>query len=88
MSLTVPPMKNQAMIPMTTDDSNIFVTFTSPSTITMTASGMVSKNPAPAISVEATGQGANLKTRLNAMGSTLEKFISKNNLSCKPLGKK
>ena len=97
MSPTFPPMKNQATIPITTDNSNIFVTFTSPSTITTTAissaSGIVSINPAPAISVAATGQNANFETRLNAMenaifkfGSTLEKFISTNNPLGKPRG--
>ena len=88
MSLTFPPMKNQATIPTTTTNSNILVTLTSPSTITTTAiaSGMVSINPAPAISVAATGQDAHFETTLNAMetaifklGSTLEKFISTNN---------
>ena len=57
MSLSFPPMKNQATIPITTDSSNILVTLTSRSTITMTtissASGMVSINPAPTISVTA-----------------------------------
>ena len=57
MSLSFPPMKNQATIPITTDTSNILVTLTSPSTITTTtissASGMVSINPAPAMSVAA-----------------------------------
>ena len=90
MSLTFPPMNNQATIPTTTANSNVLVTLTSPSTITTTAiasaSGMVSKNPAPAISAAATGQDENFGTRLNAMenvifklGSTLEKFISTNN---------
>ena len=93
MSLTFPPMKNHATIFITTDNSNILVTPTSPSTMTMTAissaSSMVSKNPAPAIYVAATGQDVNFETRLNAMenaifklGSTLEKFILTNN----PLG--
>ena len=47
---------------------------------------MVSINPAPAVSVAATGQDVNFETRFNAMensifklGSTLEKFISTNN---------
>ena len=47
------------------------------------ASGVVSINPTPAISVTTTGQDTNFETRLNAMenaifklGSTLEKFIS------------
>ena len=90
MLFTFPPMNNQATIPTTTANSNILVTLTSPSTITTTAissaSGMVSINPAPAISVAATGQDANFETRLNAMenaifklGSMLEKFISKSN---------
>ena len=53
---------------------------------------MVSINSAPAISVAATGQDANFETRLNAMenaifklGSTLEKFISRNNPCGTPL---
>ena len=58
MSLTFPPMNNQAAIPTTTANSNILVTFTSPSTTITTAissaSGMVSINLAPAISVAAT----------------------------------
>ena len=89
MSLTFPPMNNQATIPITTANSNIFVTLTSPSTITTTAisaaPGMVSINPAPAISVAGTGPDASFETRLNAMentifklGSTLENFISTN----------
>ena len=88
MSLTFSPMNNQATIPTTTANSYILVTLTSPSTITTTAiasaSGMVSINPAPTVSVAATGQ--DFETRLNAMenaifklGSTLEKFISRNN---------
>ena len=83
-------MNNQTTIPTTTANSKILVTLTSPSTITTTAissaSGMVSINPAPAISVAATGQDANFEVRLNAMEnaifklvSTLEKFISTNN---------
>ena len=47
------------------------------------ASGVVSINPTPAISVTTTGQDTNFETRLNAMenvffklGSTLQKFIS------------
>ena len=90
MSLTFPPMNNQATSPTTMTNSNILVTLTSPSTITTTAissaSGMVNRNPAPAISVAATVQDANFQTRLNAMEnaifklrSTLEKFISTNN---------
>ena len=92
MSLTSPPMNNQATIPITTANSNIIVTLTSPSTITTTAissaSGMGSIKPAPAISVTTTGQDTNFETRLNAMenaifklGSTLENFISTNNPS-------
>ena len=94
MSLTFPPMNNQATIPITTANSNILVTLTSPSTITMaaisSASGMVSINPGPATPVVATGQDAYFETRLKAMenaifklGRTLEMFISTNN----PLGK-
>ena len=80
--------------PITTANSNILVTLTSPSTITTTAiyatPGMVSINPAPAISVAGTGPDASFETRLNAMEilrsyakleffklkSTLENFIS------------
>ena len=94
MSLTFPPMNNQATIPITTANSNILVILTSPSTITTTAissaSGMVSINPVPAISVAVTGQD---ETRLNAMEnatfkleSTLESFISTNNSSGKSRG--
>ena len=97
MSLTFPPMNNQATIPITTANSNILVTLTSPSTITTTAisaaPGRVSINPAPAISVTGTGPDANFETSLNAMenaifklGSTLENFISTNNRSGKPRG--
>ena len=97
MSLTFPPMNNQATIPITTPNSNSLVTLTSPSTITTTAissaSGMVSINPASAISVAGTGQDANFETRLNAMenaifkfGSTLENLISTNNPSGKSRG--
>ena len=46
MSLTFPPMNNQATIPITTSNSNILVTLTYPSTNTTPAissvSGMVS----------------------------------------------
>ena len=60
MSLTFPPMKNQATISITTDNSNILLNLSSPSTFTTTAissaSSMVSINPAPAIYVAATGQ--------------------------------
>ena len=51
---------------------------------------MVSVNPAPAISVAATGQDANFETRLNAienaifkLESTLGKFTSTNSPSGK-----
>ena len=82
-------MNNQATISITTAD-NVFVTLTSPSTITTivisSASGMISINPAPATCVPATGQDVNFETRLNPMeneifklGSTLEKFILINN---------
>ena len=85
MSLTIPPMNNQATISITTDNSNALVTLTSPSTITTAAislaSGMVGVNPAPAVSLD-----EHFETRLNAvenaifnLGSTLEKFISTNN---------
>ena len=61
MSLTFPPMNNQATIPITTTNSNTLVTRTSPSAITTTAissaSGMLSMNPAPVISVAGTGLG-------------------------------
>ena len=60
MSFTFFTMNNQATVPITTANSNTLVTFTSPSTITMTvissASGMASINPAPAILVAATGK--------------------------------
>ena len=90
MSLTFPPMNNQATIPITTANGNIIVILTSHSTNTTTAissaSGMVSMNPAPAISAAAKGQDANSETRLNATENdifklriTLEKFISTNN---------
>ena len=90
MSLTFPSINNQATIPITTANSNILVTLTSPATITTTAicsaSSMVIANPAPVISVASTGQDAKLETRLNAMEnaifklrSTFEKFISTNN---------
>ena len=52
-------------------------------------------NPAPVISIAATGQDANFETRLNAMenaifklGSTLEKFISTNNPTGRSRGEK
>ena len=58
MPITFPPMNNQVTIPVTT----ILVTFISLSTITTTAissaSIMISLNPAPAISIAATGQDA------------------------------
>ena len=90
-------MNNQATIPITTANSNFIVTLTSPSTITTTAissaSGMVSINPAPALSVAATGQDENFEIRLNAvenaifkLGCTLEKFISANNPAGKSRG--
>ena len=90
MSLTFPPVNNQATIPTTTANSNVLVTLTSPSTITTTAiasaSGMVSIYPGPTISVATKGQDASFETRLTAMenaifklGSTFEKFISTNN---------
>ena len=90
MSLTFPPMNNQATIPTTTANSNVLVTLTSPSTITTTAiasaSGMVSIYPGPTISVATKGQDASFETKLTAMenaifklGSTFEKFISTNN---------
>ena len=88
MSLTLPPMNNQATISITTDNRNALATLTSPSTITTTvislASGMVGVNLAPAVSV--TGQYKHFETRLNAVenaifnsGRALEKFISTNN---------
>ena len=60
MSITFSPMNNQETIPITTDNSNILVTLTSPSNITTTAtsSRTVSINPVPAVSVAATGQDA------------------------------
>ena len=97
LTFTFPPMNNQATIPITTANSNILVTLTSPSTITTTAisaaPGRVSINPAPAISGTGTGPDANFETSLNAMenaifklGSTLENFISTNNRSGNPRG--
>ena len=60
MSLTFPPMNNQATVSITTANSNTLGTLTFSSTITTTAissaSRMVSINPAPAVSVAATGQ--------------------------------
>ena len=72
MSLTFPPMNNQATIPTTTANSNVLVTLTSPSIITTTAiasaSGMVSIYPnPPTISVATKGQDASFETRLTAM---------------------
>ena len=68
MSVTFSPMNNQAKILITKINSNILVTLTSPSTITTTAissaSGMVSINPAPAISVAATDD----KTQILKLG--------------------
>ena len=86
MSLTFPPMNNQASISILRANSNILVTLTSLLTITTTAissaSDIVSINPVPTIYAAATGQDANFKTWLSAMGnaifklgSTLEKFI-------------
>ena len=97
MSLTFPPMDNQATIHITAVNSNILVTLTSPLTIITTAissaSGMVGINPAQAVSVAGTGQDANLETRLNTienpifkLGSTLENFIPTNNPSGKSRG--
>ena len=97
MKLTFLPLNNQATIPITTDNSNIIVTLTSPSTITTTAissaSGMVSITPAPALSVAATGQDENIEIRLSAvenaifkLGCTFEKFISANNPAGKSRG--
>ena len=75
---------------ITTVNSNTLVTLTSSSFITTTVlspvSGMVSIDPALAISV---GQNLNFQTRLDAinaifkLGSTLEKFTSKNSPSGK-----
>ena len=69
MSLTFPPVTNQATVSITTANSNALVTLTSPSTITTTAvssaSCMVSINPASAICFAATGQDTNFETRLN-----------------------
>ena len=90
MSLTFPPVNNQATIPTTTANSNVLVTLTSPSTISTaaiaSASGMVSIYPGPTISVATKGQDASIETRLTAMenaifklASTFEKFISTNN---------
>ena len=101
MSLTFPPLNNQATDPITTANSNSLslslVTLTSFSTTFITAissaSNMVSINLAPAISVAVTGQDVNFDTRLNVMenvifklGSPLEKFISVNHPSSKSQG--
>ena len=63
MSLTFLLMNNQEIIPITTANSNILATLTSPATVTTTAissaSVMVSINPAPVMSVAGTGQYAN-----------------------------
>ena len=88
------PMNNQETLRITTGNSNTLVTLTFSSTITTTtissASGMLSINSAPTITVAATRQDANFETRLNAtenaifkLGSSLEKFISRNNPSGK-----
>ena len=73
MSLTFPPMNNQAKI-ITKVNSNILVTLISPSTITTTAipsaSGMVCINPTPAISVAATDD----KTQILKLGWMLWKM--------------
>ena len=78
MSLTFPPMNNQATILTTTANGNVFVTLTSPTTITTTAiasaSGMVNINLAPTISVAAKGQEANFETRLHAMENAIFKL--------------
>ena len=97
MPLCFPPVNNQATIAITTADSNILITITSPSTITTrdisSASDMVSTNPAPAISIAAKEPDWNFETRLNTMenvifklGSRLEKFISTSNPSGKSRG--
>ena len=80
MSLTFPPMNNQAMFPITTANSSTLVTLTSLSAITTatisSASGMVSINPVPAISVASTGQDANFETTLNTMENAILKLGS------------
>ena len=93
MSLTFLSVNNQATVLTTTVNSNTVITLTSSSTMTSTvlsaASGLVSINPALAISVAVTAQDLNFETRLDAMitiftlASNLGKFTSKNN----PLGK-
>ena len=68
MSFLFPLMNNQATFAITTSSSNTLVTLTSFSTITTTfissASSMVSINPAPTMSVAATGQDANFETTI------------------------
>ena len=97
MSLYFLTMNNHATVPIATVNISTLVTLTSFSTITTTAIysalGIVSTNPAPPISVTTTGQDLNFETRLNTienyifkLWSTLEKFISANNLSGKPQG--
>ena len=66
MSLIFPPVNIQVIIPVTTADSNNFVTLTVTKIAISSATGTVSKNPAPAISVAATGRDANFEPRLNA----------------------
>ena len=89
-----PPVTKQATVHITTLNCNTLVTLTSSSAITATAisstSGMVSINRLRTISVAATGQDLNFETRLNVMESTifrwkstLEKFVSVDNLSGK-----
>lgn len=95
MSPTFLPMNNQATVLMTTANSNTLVTAISSSNVMTTtaislASGMISLIPAPAISIAATGQDLSFETNINAiknvifkLGSTVKKFISANNPSCK-----
>ena len=68
MPFLFPLMNNQATFAITTFSSNTLVTLTSFSTITTTfissASSMVSINPAPPMSVAATGQDANFETTI------------------------
>ena len=69
MSLTFRLINNQTTVSIIPVTSNTLVTLISSSTINMTAissaSGMVSINLAPTVSVVATGQDLNFRTRLS-----------------------
>ena len=65
MSLILPPMNNQSTVPITAINSNTLGILTSSSAITTaaisSALGMVSINPALAVSAAATGQDLNFE---------------------------